>query len=165
MCLPNINIIANLYKNYTVSANNVKTFEAPFDKIVAIKDEYNAYIEDFFIVIDYRILGSSDETKKETNVVEMKKPLYVKIRLSKLSADESGQYFLDLGESVVDIGSDDIHVLHACVNYVSLRQIFKVDKNNLSDEVGFGNFVLKILVKTDENEKWNVQSLTPLRIE
>lgn len=164
MCKSNINIIANLYKNYT-DENNIKTFEAPFDTIIATKEEGMSYIENFFIVIDYRILGTSDEKKKNDNVLINKKNLKIKLRLYKLSSDPSKQYFTDLTETNVDLGSDDIHISHACVDYVSLRQLLKVKRINLEDKIGLGNFVLKILIKTEEEEQWTVQSLTPLRIE
>ena len=159
MCKSNINIIANLYKNYT-DENNIKTFEAPFDTIIATKEEGMSYIENFFIVI-----GTSDEKKKNDNVLINKKNLKIKLRLSKLSSDPSKQYFTDLTETNVDLGSDDIHISHACVDYVSLRQLLKVKRINLEDKIGLGNFVLKILIKTEEEEQWTVQSLTPLRIE
>lgn len=159
MCISNINAVANLYKSYTTNSNSTQSFENSFDTVVAIRENRNVYIEDFFVVVDYRIMGTTDENKKKDNVIIQKKPLYVKIRLTKLSSDEGKQYFLDLGEDKID----NENILHADVDYISLRKISRVKKIDFSD-IGVGEFVVKVLMKTNIDDDWNIQSLTPLNV-
>lgn len=55
---------------------------------------------------------------------------------------------------------------HACVPYVVYNTILNVKKFRLPDDGGLGNYVVKVYLKTNtKEEKWNLQSLYPLRVE
>lgn len=164
MCMKNINITGTLFKKITLE-NDFQSFEMPFDTIVAKTNNNTLYIDDFSIVLNYCLMGTNKTENLSSNIVNQKGKLYTLLRLSKVSRDESKQLSVDLSEFVIDLSDPNLYISHACVDYVTFRKIFSVTQINLDKRAGLGEYVLKILVRTDENDMWNVQSYIPLRIE
>lgn len=164
MCVKNINITGTFFKKVTYE-NGFKSFEMPFDTIVAKTTNNTTYIDNFSIVINYCLMATNSKENKQNNIINQKGKLYNLLRLSKVSKDESKQLSIDLAEFVIDLNDSDLYISHACVDYVTLRKVFSVSQIILDNTLGLGEYVLKILVKTDENDMWNVQSYIPLRIE
>lgn len=164
MCVKNVNVTGTFFKKVTYE-NGLKSFEMPFDTIVAKTMNNTTYIEDFSIVLNYCLLATNSEEYKDDNVVNQKGKLYNLLRLSKVSKDEDKQLSVDLTEFTIDLNDPNLYVSHACVDYVTLRKVFSVSQISLDASLGLGEYVLKILVKNDKNDMWNVQSYVPLRIE
>ena len=164
MCMTNINITGTFFKKVTYGSG-FKSFEIPFDTIVAKTTNNTTYIDDFSIVLNYCLLATNNEENKKDNIVNQKGKLYNLLRLSKVSKDEDKQLSIDLAEFLIDLNDPDLYISHACVDYVTLRKVFSVSQITLDNTAGLGEYVLKILIKTDENDIWNVQSYIPLRIE
>lgn len=164
MCIKNINITGTFFKKI-VYENGFKSFEMPFDTIIAKTINNTTYIEDFSIILNYCLMGTNNEENKGSNIINQKGKLYNLLRLSKVSKDEEKQLSVDLAEFVIDLNDPDLYISHACVDYVTLRKSFSVSQITLDNTLGLGEYVLKILIKTNENDMWNVQSYIPLRIE
>ena len=164
MCMRNVNITGTFFKKVTYE-NGFKSFEMPFDTIVAKTTNNATYIEDFSIVLNYSLMATNNDEHKQDNIINQKGKLYNLLRLSKVSKDEEKQLSVDLAEFVIDLNDPDLYISHACVDYVTLRKAFSVSQITLDSTLGLGEYVLKILVKTNEEDMWNVQSYVPLRIE
>ncbi len=164
MCLPNINITAKLYKN-VYTKDDIQCFEAPFDTIVAQTKDGVMSISDFYLVLNFNLLGTANEEKKATNIVENRETLTVLIRMAKLSKDISKQLYNNLIQFDIDLSENKNLIAKACVPYVQYERILKVNKLILPESSGLGNYVIKVLVKTKESSRWNVQTMIPLRVE
>lgn len=165
MCIQNINITGTLFKK-VVYETDYKSFERPFDVITAKISNSVSYIEDFAIVLNFCLMGTNNPNNKETNIVNRRDKLDVLIRLSKVSKYTEKQLSIDLAEFTLDIKDDsDLIISRACVDYITLRKVFTVSRIDLNSVAGLGDYVFKILVKTPEQNNWNVQSYIPLRIQ
>lgn len=165
MCIQNINVITKLYKKIYRAEDNYY-FDEPFDTIIAKTIDGNKYIEDFAIAINFNMLGTTDEEKKKNNIVESRGKLYVDVKMCKLSKEIERQLTTTLTTFEIDLSSDDIIFQRACVPYVLYDKILNVKRIKLPDTGELGNYVIKVRVKVDaEAEKWNLQSIYPLRIE
>ena len=150
MCMQNVNIVTN----------------EPFDTIVAKTIDGNKYIEDFIIAIAFNLLGTNDENKKKDNVVEQKGKLYVDVKMCKLSKLPEHQLSTTLATFEIDLSSKDIVSQKACVPYVMFDKILNVKRLGLPDTNELGSYVIKVRVKAKEDsDKWNLQSIYPLRVE
>lgn len=164
MCLANVNVITKLYKQ-VVHQGDITRFEMPFDTIVAKTSNEEMYIEDFFIVSDFNLLSTNNEKKAKNNVVNNKSALQILLRISRLSKDSDKQLNLDLYNYTIDLNDKSIAISQACVPYVQYQKILKVGKVPLSSQAGLGNYVIKTLVRTKDEDNWSIQNIIPLRIE
>ena len=164
MCLQNVNVTGNFFKKVSYE-NEVQKFEMPFDTIVAKTEGNSKYIDDFSIVLNFCLLGTTDPEKKKTNIIETRTPLNVLLRLSKVTTEPEQQKSLDLTDFIIDPNSNEIKVQKACVDYIICRKIFTVSRITIPNYLNLGEYVLKILAKTNKETTYNVQSYIPLRIE
>lgn len=165
MCIQNVNVITKLYKKTYVPEEQCYYNEI-FDTIVAKTIDGSKYIEDFIISISFNLLGTTNEDKKKDNIVETKGKLFVDVKMCKLSKDPKKQTNSTLTTFEIDLSSNDIISQKACVSYIMFDKILKVKKLKLPDSNELGNYVIKVRLKTKENaDKWNLQSLYPLRVE
>ena len=164
MCLANVNVITKLYKQ-VITQDDVTKFEMPFDTIVAKTIDEEIYIENFYIVTNFNLLWTNNEEKAKNNVVNNKGNLQVLLRISRLSKDNEKQLNLDLHKYNIDLSDENVVVCHACVPYIQYEKILKVGKIPLSPQAGLGNYVIKTLVRTKDEDNWRIQNIIPLRIE
>lgn len=164
MCLSNINVITKLFKHVT-KQDGISKYEMPFDTIVAKTHDNEISIEGFYIVMDFNLLSTKNVEKQKDNIVYNKGTLQVLLRFSRLSTDDEKQMNLDLYKYDINLKDENIISSKACVPYVQYEKILKVDKVGLSPKAGLGNYVLKTLVRTNDNDNWNIQNIIPLRIE
>lgn len=165
MCMQNVNVVTKLYKK-TYNSDEQYYYNEAFDTIVAKTIDGNKYIEDFIISIAFNLLGTNNEDKKEENIVETKGKLFVDVKMCKLSKLPEHQVNTTLTTFEIDLSSDDIISQKACVPYVMFDKILNVKRIKLPDTGELGNYVIKVRVKAKEDaDKWNLQSIYPLRIE
>ncbi len=164
MCLSNINAITKLFKQVIIQ-DDVTKFEMPFDTIVAKTINDELYIENFYIVTDFNMLYTNNKEKATTNIVNNNGTLQVLLRISRLSKDDSKQLNLDLCKYDINLSDENIVISKACVPYVQYEKILKVGKLSLSPQAGLGDYVIKTLTRINDNDKWNIQNIIPLRIE
>ena len=86
--------------------------------------------------------------------------------MCKLSKTIEHRFEASLTTFDIDLASEDIITQQACVPYVMYEKILKVKRLQLPENHELGNYVIKVRVKIKEDaEKWNLQSIYPLRIE
>ena len=167
MGLYNVNITGNLYKSLTIK-KGYKAFEFPFDTIVSNKEGRKLYISDFYIVLNFSLLGTNIEEHKEENLINNKGKLELLLRISNVSLEENKRKYSNITKLEVDLQDNQRYIIspiNAEVNFSTYRETFYITEITLDNEVGLGDYIIEILVKTTSNEKWKLQSLIPLRIE
>ena len=164
MCVKNINVTGTLFKEVNYE-NGHKSFEMPFDPIVAKVSNNCSYIENFSIVLNFCLMGTNKDENKNQNVVNQKGVLHVLLRLAKVSKDVEKQLYSDITEFELNLNDENMYISHACVDYVTIRRIFSISQITLDARAGLGEYVFKVLVKTNPEDNWNVQSYIPFRIE
>ena len=167
MGLYNVNITGNLYKSLTIK-KGYKAFEFPFDTIVANKEGRKLYISDFYILLNFSLLGTNIEEHKEENLINNKGKLELLLRISNVSLEENKRKYSNITKLEVDLQDNQRYIIspiNAEVNFSTYRETFYITEITLDNEVGLGDYIIEILVKTTSNEKWKLQSLIPLRIE
>jgi len=110
-------------------------------------------------------MGTNKDENKNQNVVNQKGVLHVLLRLAKVSKDVEKQLYSDITEFELNLNDENMYISHACVDYVTIRRIFSISQITLDARAGLGEYVFKVLVKTNPEDNWNVQSYIPLRIE
>ena len=71
-----------------------------------------------------------------------------------------------LSEFEINLASEDVTICKSDIPYVVFERMLNVTEIELPDRAELGDYVIKVLIKTDKNaEKWNLQSLCPLRVE
>lgn len=168
MCVQNVNATVSLFSDIrNVDIQGAQEFIRPFDIIVSKNVNGNTYIGGFYIVIDITLLSTTNEGKKDTNVVYNSEKMDVLIRLTKPSKNEEKILSLDIDEFVIDASNESIVKKNACVPYINFKKIKKINTNaiQLSPKAGTGDYVLKVLVKRFCDQDWNVQSIYNLRID
>lgn len=84
MCMQNINVTTRLYKNIVQTGSN-QSFSMPFDTILAKTRGSSKYINNFIIDIYFNMLGTNRPEDKETNIVENKGTIYVRVNMCKIA--------------------------------------------------------------------------------
>ncbi len=167
MCMKNINATTKLYDHVVIGDGEIgySLFQNQFDVITAKFDESgNPYIGGFYIVTDINLLGTSNENDKSNNVVEAKKSISVKIRVTKLSQDPETQYSWDLDTFDINMDEDNVKRRNACVPYVNYTKVSNITKIPLEKDHS-GEYVVKVLLRDSEssiNSLWAVQSISRL---
>lgn len=162
MCMKNINATLNMFASVNRNGDYV-SFSVPFDTIRCIIKDNIAYISDFFIVANLNLMGTTKPEFKKDNIVENKKKLCCLIRLTKISQNEEERISWDVERFEVDSSDKAIRFDDACVPCVNYRKTIEVKDIEMTDEYR-GDYALKLLVRADESEKWQVQSITRLTV-
>ena len=128
-------------------------------------------IGDFNIVTNINALGSiEDISRYEEEGFEIPKALlnedklYVKIRLMKCASNDAEEVkCLDLDDFEIDISELPVQNC-AEVPFFSYNRITYVEKIGLMPDDIYGDYVIKVLVKTKEEEKYMIQGMSLLKI-
>lgn len=163
MCMRYVNANAVLFKSVTKSNNDIVGLLEPFDCIVADDSNGIVAIKEFNIISYVNLLGS--DGKKAQNIIDTQGTLQVCIRLTKCTKDEGERLSVDLDKfDIITKDSNDI-VYDACVPYLNYKRITHIDNIELDIDNPRGSYVIKVLVKTPENDKYMVQALSHLKVE
>lgn len=170
MCMKNVNAVARLYNEVEIrnNPNRISTFKNQFDIISAkFNKENNPYIGDFYIVSEVNLLGTANQEDSETNIVEQRKKVKFKVRITKLSNENDKQYSWDVDEFVIDTSKEGLIIKGACVPYINFTKVSEVNRIQLTPNDYSGEYVIKILLKTSdlpEEANWIVQSISRLSV-
>jgi hypothetical protein len=154
------------YVNINIQCFNKKPFYAfsntgfsqMIDSIKAKEDNGKYAISGFNIAVFINIRGTQNDGNE--NPINEKSILNFKIRLTKLDKDKDKQLSYDLKEFSIDL-SDTQKLKHGCFDYyVGVENIF-VDELILES---CGSYVIKALVKKQNQEKYDVQIIHPLDV-
>lgn len=163
MCTQYLNANITLFKSVTKNNNEVVGFYEPFDCIVADSNGKTLKIGEFNIITYFNLLESHN--KKANNILDKRETLQVKIRLTKCTKNESERLSIDLDSfEIVTKDSTDV-ISDACVPYMNYKRITPVGDINLDIDNPRGSYVIKVLVKTPQEEKYTVQSIYHLKVE
>ena len=111
----------------------------------------------FSIYTFVNVRGTQDKTNRD-NPFNRTNKLCFKVRLTKLDPDKSKQISYDLRDFDVSLSN----VQTACFDFVEHIEVIEVNKLFLKDK---GDYVVKILVKDYEEEKYDIQMVHRLSIE
>ena len=163
MCTQYLNANIALFKGVKKNNNEIVAFVEPFDCIVADCSGNVVAIKDFNVITYINMLESSG--KKAGNILDMRKTLQVCIRLTKCTKDIEEKLSVDLDNFCIETRDSSDIVYDACVPYLNFKRITHVDNINLDIANPRGSYVIKVLTKTPDDEKYTVQSIQHLKIE
>ena len=170
MCVRNVNAICKTYAMVR-DDNNFLRFERPFDTIMGQiddNDKQNVITNDFFVVSDFMIMSTEQEDRKSENLIINEIDLNVIIRITRMAEKEENQESSIVDAFKIVIDESTIHK-NACVPYVSINRITKVELNNHYKPLTPGRYMIKILVQPanvpeSQKNQWTLQSFTPLYV-
>lgn len=163
MCTQYLNANVVLFKSVTKNNNDVVAFVEPFDCIIADCSRKIVAIKDFNIITYINLLESNQ--RKADNILDKRETLQVCIRLTKCTKNDNERLSINLDKfEIVTKDSTDI-VYDACVPYLNYKRITHIDNIDLDIENPKGSYVIKVLVKVPNDEKYTVQSIYHLKIE
>ena len=162
MCMKSVNATVNLFASVRKSEDYI-SFSVPFDTIKCIIKNNVPYISDFFIVANINLMGTTNEDTKSLNVVESNKELFCLMRLTKISKDSSERVSWDIEQFSIDASDKTYRFDDACVPTVNYRKIVQVQNIELTENYR-GDYALKLLVRTSDDEPWEVQSIVRLTV-
>lgn len=165
MCLKNVNANIRIYSDVETSINgDPAKFVLPFDGMHISQNDCGQYqTVGFKIVTHFNLIGTATEAHQKDNIVNSHGKLYAVIRLTKCSKDEEERLSVDLDQFEIDVSKLDDMVNRACFPYLNFTRITDVKPMELG--AGLGTYVIKLLLKTKEEEKYTVQSMYQLTIE
>lgn len=162
MCMRSVNAILNLFASVRKTDEYI-SFSVPFDTIKCIFINNVPYISEFFIVANMNLMGTTNEEAKKINVVENRKELFCLIRLTKTSNVSTERVSWDIEQFSIDTSDKTYRFDDACVPTVNYRKIVEVQNIELTENYR-GDYALKLLVRTSENDPWDVQSIVRLTV-
>ena len=162
MCMRSVNATVNFFF-FVKKDDEYISFSVPFDTIKCVIKNNIPYISDFFIVANLNLMGTTNETFKADNIVENDRELFCLLRLTKISKDVSQRVSWDIDKFSVDSSDMTYRFNDACVATVNYRKIVEVQNIQLTDNYR-GDYALKLLVRTDECDSWEVQTIARLTV-
>lgn len=159
MCMKYVNSNIQCFDNTTKDLFGNIGFSSILESVKSEQNDDKFIIDKFNIVTFINIRGTKSESNSN-NPVDMKKKMNFRIRLTKLSENEDEQISYDLKDFDIDL-SDESIIKKACFKYAERIEVTTVNKLELESK---GSYVIKILVKYDEDNLYDVQMLHPLYI-
>lgn len=110
--------------------------------------------------VNIRGTGKGDNVD---NPLDAGEKLDFKVRLTKISTDETKRLSYDLHEFSVDLlDADSSKIQEACFKYFETIQVTDVNGLELNEP---GEYVIKILVKKANAERYDIQIVHPITVE
>ena len=159
MCIKNINTNICCYKNVTTVNDNAVVYSQPISRIKVRKDSNDKlFTGPFVIAVQISMLGTDNASEKTNNVVEKRARIDFKIRITKINKDPAKRLSLDLDDFSIDLNNEVLQ--QSCYEFYNQTQVVQV--NDLFLQGGAGQYVIKVLVKESDSDKWIVQSMSML---
>ena len=162
MCMKYVNVNVCCFDNINNNILNLgrMTFTSMLESVKSKEKNGKYIIGGFSIVTFVNIRGTSSGNNMD-NPLDSDKKLDFKIRLTKLDAEPANQLSYDLKDFSVDLSrKGSSH--HACFDYKEYIEIVNVDTVVLDSK---GAYVIKVLVKEDSEDLYNVQMIHPLYVQ
>ena len=158
MCMKPLNVNTCCYKNVTTKDNKLVSFDQPFSGIVLNHtDEGKFTTGDFVVVTQINVMGTNQEDHKLDNPLEQRKSLDFIIRLTKRDKDPAKQIGVDLDAFTVNLQEQEAAIERACYQFFNLTRVTRVKDFEVIG--GPGNYIIKVLVKETESDKWIIQNM------
>lgn len=159
-----VNATATCFKSVVIENNNIISFNAPFNSIKSTNNTDVLSIDNFAIVTQIDFLGTNNLSHISENPLEQKKTIDFIIRLTKCDKKEENRIGFDLDTFSINLADmykkEQIDL--ACFGFLNYTRITNVDQLDLPG--GTGKYVIKILVKTSNDNEYTIQSMTKLTI-
>ena len=160
MCMKYINVNVQCFAKGSIGAWNNSDFSKMISSVKAKDKDSSIIVDGFDIAVFINVRGTQSGTNTN-NALDMKRKLHFRVRLTKLDSDKSKQLSYDLKDFSVDLSDRNI-VQKACFEYIDLVQALRVNNLQLEEK---GNYVIKILLKDDTMDLYDVQMVHPIVIE
>lgn len=128
---------------------------------VGAKECGEQFLVDTFNIVTFVNIRGSKNGDKADNPIDAKMKLEFCVRLTKLDREPDKQLSYDIDKFYIDL-SDESQLKKSCFVYSERIEITEVKELLLNSK---GNYVVKILVKQQNDEKYQVQMTHPLVIE
>lgn len=133
-----------------------------FVHTIKTKKNKPSELEPFRVYCSVNIVGTKDGNNPE-NPVDMKKIMQFKVRITKIDEDESKRLCFDISDFSVDCSNDALIDKDNNVKYIKTDTL--IQANGLKDVPGKGRYCLRVLVKENTEDKYEVQSTSCFNIE
>lgn len=151
MCMKNLNAIITTCTDVNNYDNGTQNLIGIFDSISPIKRDGSYCIENLYVVVNFTIIYSHDETKDE---FKLNHNYDFMVRLTHV---ESG-CAIDL--SKFDLNLHESQLTTWCKDFYEFKHTIKIPYIYLPK--GIGNYALKLLVKEEQSPTWTVQSIAKI---
>lgn len=156
MCMKYINSTVECYLSTSRNSQEQPiAFFYPFDTITASKEENGDFsIGGFSIKTGICVLGTNKTERFDENPIAQGAILHFTVRLTKCAKDPKDRLGIDLDEFDIDLTNvkDNEVFSQACYPFLNYTRITKIEKISLPEK-GFGKYVLKVLVRDNQNHK------------
>jgi len=155
--MKNLNVNACCYRNVSTQDNQVISYDQPFTglKVSQKSDNCKFTTGSFAVVTQINMMGTNQEAHKVENPVEQRKSLDFIIRITKRDKNPEKQIGIDLDSFTIDLSQSSIE--HACYPFFNYTRVTRVQDLELVGGTGF--YIIKVLVKESDKEKWIIQSM------
>lgn len=160
MCMRYVNTNVQCFDSISKSLLGHIGFSSLLNAVKAKEVCEQVLVETFNIVTFINIRGSKNGDNPD-NPIDAKSKLEFCVRLTKLDKDPEKQLSYDIDKFCIDL-SDETQLKKSCFYYSERIEITEVKDLVLNSK---GNYVVKILVKQQNDEKYQVQMTHPLLVE
>lgn len=162
MCMKYVNVNVCCFDDINNNFLNLgrMTFTSMLESVKSKEKNDKLIIGGFNVVTFVNIRGTRDGDNPD-NPLDSGKKLDFKVRLTKLDTEPSKQLSYDLKDFSIDL-SNNVSTHHACFDYKEHIEIVNVNTITLDSK---GAYVIKVLVKEDSDELYNVQMIHPLYVQ
>lgn len=151
-----INVNTQCFKNnFLLGQNGALSLISSIDST----QENDKYIIGAFSIITFISIRGTINKNDKDNPLDTNKTLSFRIRFTKLDEDSEKQLSYDLKDFDIDLKKEKIH--KACFDYVERIEVLNINKITLEQK---GAYVIKIMVKEKDKEKYEIQTLHPLYV-
>lgn len=163
MCMSCLNVNVQCFNSVKSDLKGYTSFLQLTDSVNAQKIGDSYIIGGLNIVAFMNIRGSriNSNTIDPENPLDTGKKLFFKIRLTKLNPDQTDQLSYDLTDKDIEWDLSREPIKRACFKYAERTDVLPLEQVRLHKP---GSYVIKILVRTDLEDKYTVQMVHPLNV-
>lgn len=167
MCKKYVNAIVDCFEEI-ISSNSYPaipvSFQRPFDEIMVDYCDGKYQTGSFKLVTNINILGTADKSNQATHILYRENgALDFIIRLTRCDKDPEKRDYYDLDSFQVNVKQlkDNNQIDGACFSFVNYPRITTVPPLDLQEA---GQYVIKLLIKENTEEKYSVQFIKKLTV-
>ena len=162
MCMKYVNVNVCCFDDINNQIFNLgrTTFTSMLESVKS-KEKNDKFIIGGFSIVTFVNIRGTRYGNNDNNPLDANKKLDFKIRLTKLDAKPENQLSYDLKDFSIDLSNKEA-THHAYFDYKEHIEIVNVDTVVLQSK---GAYVIKVLVKEDSEELYNVQMVHPLYVQ
>lgn len=160
MCMKYVNVNVQCFAKGSVGIWDNSDFSKMISSVKAKDKDAGIVVDGFDVAVFINVRGTKSGINID-NPLDMNKKLHFRVRLTKLDSNETKQLSYDLKDFTIDL-SDQSMVQQACFKYIEFVQVLRVNNLQLKEK---GNYVIKILIKDDTMELYDIQMVHPITIE